>query len=227
MDRPDVAHIRAWGLRSLRRVVGVAVGLSLALAAGCASPPPPPPTMAEVLDGQATAQARSAALAEVEQWPEVVKVRGFSEVARQVYTTCTEGKDGWWTHDGFRLKCEAQTLVYFGWNGEYIRGRDEVTARLNKACLGSDFQYSDLLPDNTVGELGPLYTCPPSTKVLTRLANGHAPTVVVTMRSWGNTYGDLRWIAGTKDDALHKKLMSAQWLFVTNARVVFYQDEVK
>lgn len=201
-----------------RSAVGV---LLLGLLAGCVAARP---TMAEVLDGRATAEARLAAISRVEQWPQGLSVPGVTLVARQTYTECVVGQNNWKVKDGYRLKCSAHSLVFLGWDGDYATGRDAMLSGMASFCVvtGSENVVKRTPITSTV--LGPNYTCPPGLIGYSHLLSGRATEVLVTGESWGVTFDEQRWVAGPEGAALLEKLMSRRWLFAIDVSSVFFQD---
>ncbi len=207
----------------MRVCVKVLVGAVMAaVLAGCGLLPRP--SMAEVLDGQATSEARSAAIGRVEQWPRGLSVPGVSEIARQTYTTCVEGQNNFKRKDGYRLKCEAHSSVYLGWNGDYAKGRDTMLSAMASFCVSDGSDVVAHSPSDTTTVWGQNYSCPPSLVGRSQLLSGHAEEALVTVDSWGVTVDDQRWIDGPQGDALLKKLRTRRWLFAVDVASVFYQD---
>lgn len=207
----------------MRVCVKVLVGAVMAaVLAGCGLLPRP--SMAEVLDGQATSEARLAAIGRVEQWPQGLAVPGVSEVARQTYTTCVEGQNNFKRKDGYRLKCEAHSSVYLGWNGDYAKGRDAMLSAMASFCVSDGSDVVAHAPSGTTTVWGQNYSCPPSLVGRSQLLSGHAEEALVTVDSWGVTVDDQRWIDGSRGDALLKKLRTRRWLFAVDVASVFYQD---
>lgn len=213
---------RRLGHRPQTRALGVMVLVLVALLAGCGLLPRV--SMAEVLDGPATSEARLAAIGRVEQWPQGLSVPGVSEVARQTYTTCVEGQNSLWVHDGYRLKCAAHSLVYFGWDGGYAKGRDRMLSAMASFCVSDGSDVVAHAPSDTSTVLGPNYSCPPALYGLSMILSGQAEEVLVTGGSWGVIFDDQRWIDGPRDDALLKQLHSRRWLFAVDVGSVFFQD---
>lgn len=214
---------------SIRRSSGAAglcalVVVFAALLASCASPVPRP-SMAEVLDGQATAEVRSAAVGLVEQWPQGLSAAGVGLVARQTYTGCREGQNNWKVKDGYRLQCSAHSLVYFGWNGDYAAGRDRMLAAMASFCTVTGLENVPAgTPDGDSTLVGPNYSCSPGLDGQSMLLSGRASKVLIGPDSWGVTYGEQRWVAGPQGDALLKQLRSRRWLFAVDVSSVFFQD---
>lgn len=200
-----------------------AVGfLLLGLLAGCVVTPP---SMAEVLDGQATAEARSAAIGRVEQWPQGLSVPGATLVARQTYTECREGQNNWKRKDGYRLKCSAHSTVYLGWDGDYASGRDAMlTGMANFCALDSAANVGKRPPSDTSTVLGPNYSCPPGLIGYSRILSGRATEVLITPEKWGIALNEQRLVAGPQGAALLEQLKSRRWLFAMDVGSVFFQD---
>ena len=224
---------RRRGVSAVRRRVGahrlggVVAGLVLVLLAGCV-PAPAPPTMAEVLDGQATAQARTAAFGLVDQWVAGFGVPGVSEVARQQFLTCWEGHNDWKTHDGFRLKCEARELVYLGWDGAFESGAGSVLAKMRSVCTdpGGFDKRVDESPGGSKGPLvvgGPGFRCTGGAEVYTEFFRGPSGEDIGSMpKSYG--WDEMRWTSGPRDAALWGRLETHRWILAIDVRAVFYQD---
>ena len=193
------------------------------LMAGCVAAPPPPST-AEVLDGQATAEARSAAIGRVEQLPEGLAVPGVTLVARQTYTDCREGQNNWKVKDGYRLKCSAHSTVFLGWDGDYATGRDAMLTGMASFCAVTGLADVVKRTPNTSTVQGPNYSCPGGLEGQSQILSGHATKVLVTRESWGIDFSDQRWVAGPEGDALLEKLRSRRWLFAMDLSSVFFQD---
>lgn len=207
---------RPVGLVSL--LAGVAVALS-----GCAAPRL---SADEVLDGPQTAEARSAAIARVEQWPVGLSVPGVTLVARRTYTTCSEGQNNWKVRDGYRLQCQAHSLVFFGWDGDYAAGRDTMLRAMASFCSVTGLQnVSDGPPSGTSTILGPNYFCSPDLNGHSALLSGRATAVLVTPESWLATYVAQRAVSGTEDAQLLAKLKTRRWLFAVDVSSVFFQDQ--
>ncbi|PKQ31143.1 MAG: hypothetical protein CVT62_09385 [Actinobacteria bacterium HGW-Actinobacteria-2] len=117
--------------------------------------------MAEVLDGPGTAQARNAAVAQVEQWSPSFGKPVVGVVARQTYTTCRVGQNTWKVKDGYRLRCEAHSLAYYGWDGAFDPGQKTVQEKISSLCTVIGLPEHDIFPpyDNAIGELGGDYSC--------------------------------------------------------------------
>ena len=202
---------------------GAAAVFLFGLMAGCVSASPPPST-AEVLDGQATAEARLAAIGRVEQWPEGLSVPGVKLVARQTYTDCRDGQNNWKVKDGYRLKCSAHSTVFLGWNGDYATGRDAMLTGMASFCAVTGLENVVKRTPNTSTVLGPNYSCPGGLVGQSQILSGHATKVLVTEESWGIDFSDQRRVAGPEGDALLEKLRSRRWLFAMDVSSVFYQD---
>ncbi len=224
MDRYGSPQRRGLRLRGLRRLSVVVLGMSLALASGCAAPPP---TMAEVLDGPATAQARNAAIAVVGQWPQDLDFPGATLVTRQTWTACKEGQNNWKVKDGYRLKCAAHSTVFFAWDGDYATGRDAILQTAASACAVTSGAYPQDKTPMTRGLLGPDYSCAAGLVVHSRILNGRRVSTPITPESWGLTIDDQRWVAGPQGNSLLDILRAHQWLFVMDVGSVFFQDEAK
>jgi hypothetical protein len=210
----------SWG--RLARLVCVLAGVAVGLC-GCSAPRL---SAAEVLDGSQTAEARSAAIARVEQWPVGLSVPGVSLVARRTYTTCREGQNNWKRKDGYRLQCLAHSLVFFGWDGDYTAGRDTMLQAMASFCvLASDDHVSDGPPSDTLTILGPNYSCAPDLEGYSALLSGRATAVLLTPESWLATYVAQRSVSGTDDAQLLAKLMTRRWLFAVDVSSVFFQDQ--
>jgi len=208
--------------RRARHIVSVApIALALVLATGCSLVRP---SMAEVLDGQATAQARSAAIALVEQWPQSLDFPGASLVARQTWTACKEGQNNWKVKDGYRLKCAAHSTVFLAWDGEYAAGRDAILQAAASACAVTSGAYPQEQTPMTRGLLGPDYSCAAGLVGHSRILDGRRVVTPITPESWGLTIDDQRWVAGPQGNSLLGILRSNQWLFVMDVGSVFYQD---
>ncbi len=207
---------RPVGLVSL--LAGVAMALS-----GCAVPRL---SADDVLDGPQTAEARSAAIARVEQWPVGLSVPGVSLVAGRTYTTCREGQNNWKRKDGYRLQCRAHSLVFFGWDGDYTAGRDTMLKALASLCvLTSSGGVPDGSPGDTVTLFGPNYSCAPDLEGYSLLLSGRATTLLVTPDSWLTSFDAQRSISGPDDAALLAKLKTRRWLFAVDVSSVFFQDQ--
>jgi hypothetical protein len=181
--------------------------------------------MAEVLDGQATAEARLAAIGRVEQWPQGLSVPGVKLVARQAYTECREGQNNWKVKDGYRLKCSAHSTVYLGWDGDYATGRGAMLSGMASFCVVTGLANVDKHTSDDVSTvLGPLYSCSGGFEGGSQILSGHATKALVTPESWGLTLGDQRWVAGPQDAALLEKLKTRRWLFAMDVGSVFFQD---
>ena len=205
------------------RLRGAAAVVLVAVLAGCGLLPRA--SMAEVLDGQATSEARSAAIGRVEQWPQGFSVSGVSEVARQTYTTCVEGQNSLWVHDGYRLKCAAHSLVYFGWDGDYGKGLHATLDGMARVCVVTERPtMDDVPPSGPVPTLGPNYSCSPDMRGVAQSLSGGEAAFAVTSESWGVTFDDRRVVAGPQDDALLKRLRTRRWLFAVDVSSVFFQD---
>lgn len=211
--------------RTESRLGRSAVGLLLlGLLAGCVAAPPPP-TMAEVLDGQTTAEARLAAIGRVEQWPQGLSIPGVTLVARQTYTECELGQNNWKVKDGYRLKCSAHSLVFLGWDRDYASGRDAMLAGMANFCVVTGLaNVVEHPPGDTSTVLGPNYSCPPGLAGRSQLLSGHATEVLVTPDSWIVIFDEQRWVAGPQGAALLEKLRSRRWLFAIDVSSVFFQD---
>jgi len=207
---------RPVGLLSL--LAGVVVVLS-----GCAAPRLSPD---EVLDGPQTAEARSAAISRVEQWPVGLSVPGVSLVARRTYTTCLEGQNNWKVKDGYRLQCKAHSSVFFGWDGDYTVGRNTMLQAMASICvLASSGDVPDGSPGDTVTLFGPNYSCTPDLNGHSLILSGRATTVLVTPESWLTSFDDQRSVSGPDDAALLAKLKTRRWLFAVDVSSVFFQDQ--
>ena len=203
--------------RSICALAGVAMALS-----GCSVPRL---SADEVLDGRQTAEARSAAITRVEQWPVGLSVPGVSLVAGRTYTTCHEGQNNWKVKDGYRLQCQAHSLVFFGWNGDYTAGRDRMLKALASLCaLASSGDVSDLVPAGDVALFGPNYSCSPDLKGHSKLLSGRATTVLTTPDSWLTSFDAERSVSGPDDAALLVKLKTRSWILVVDMSAVFFQD---
>ena len=202
------------GLVSL--LAGIAVALS-----GCSVPRL---SADEVLDGPQTAQARSAAIARVEQWPVGLSVPGVSLVARRTYTTCHEGQNNWKRKDGYRLQCQAHSLVFLGWDGDYAAGRDRMLATMASFCsvIGLE-NVPDHPPSDAWPILGPNYSCSPDLEGYSKLLSGRATTVLVG-RTW-LSFDAQRSVSGPDDAQLLAQLKTRRWLFAVDVSSVFFQDQ--
>lgn len=210
----------SWRLRAglVSLLTGVAVALS-----GCAVPRL---STDEVLDGQQTAEARSAAIARVVQWPAGLSVPGVTLVARRTYTTCREGQNDWKMKDGYRLQCQAHSLVFFGWDGDYTDGRDTLLKAMASFCvLASGGDVPDGPPGDTVTLFGPNYSCAPNLEGHSLLLSGRATTVLVTPDSWLTSFDAERSVSGLDDVQLLAKLKTRRWIFAVDASSVFFQDQ--
>jgi hypothetical protein len=180
--------------------------------------------MAEVLDGQATAEARLAAIGRVEQWPQGLSVPGVKVVARQTSTECREGQNNWKVKDGYRLKCSAHSTVYLGWDGDYAAGRDAMLSGMANFCVVDGLANVDYHTPITETVLGPNYSCPGGLVGRSRLLSGQATEVLVTPEKWGNSFSEKRWVAGPQGAALLEQLKTSRWLFAMDVSSVFFQD---
>jgi len=209
----------------VRRVGGAVAGLVLVLLAGCVPTPAPPPTMAEVLDGPATAEVRTAALGLVEKWPASFSVDGVSAVARQVYLTCNEGQNNWKVRDGYRLRRTAHSLVFFGWNGMYEAGRVGVLAKMASLCTLSYLLGDGVNPPSDYrSEDGPDYSCETGLQGRTAFASGRSAKVTITPTRWLDTWDEQRWLSGPQGEALLERLKTRRWLFAVKVSSVFFED---
>lgn len=187
--------------------------------------------MAEVLDGSATAQARNAAIAQVEQWsPSFGKPVVVGVVARQTYTTCRVGQNTWKVKDGYRLRCEAHSLAYYGWDGAFDPGQKTVQEKISSLCtvIGSP-EHGILAPyDNSSGRLGGDYSCEGGLRARTAYTSGRSTEETIDPETtWLDNYDDLRWLSGPQGASLLERLQTRRWLLAIDAKVVFYQDEVR
>jgi len=181
---------------------------------------------AEVLDGSQTAEARSAAIARVEQWPVGLSVPGVSLVARRTYTTCHEGQNNWKRKDGYRLQCQAHSLVFFGWNGDYAAGRDTMLRAMASFCSVTGLEnVPDHPPSDTLTILGPNYSCTPALEGRSQILSGRASTVLVTPDSWLTSFDAERSVSGPDDAQLLARLKTRRWLFAVDVSSVFFQDQ--
>lgn len=202
------------------------VCLLAALAVGLCGCSVPRLSAAGVLDGQQSAEARSAAIARVEQWPVGLSVPGVSLVARRTYTTCHEGQNNWKRKDGYRLQCQAHSLVFFGWDGDYAAGRDTMLQAMASFCvLASSGDVADGSPSDTLPLAGPNYSCSPDLEGYSELLSGRATTVLVTPELWLTTFVEQRSVSGPDDAQLLAKLKTRRWLFAVDVSSVFFQDQ--
>lgn len=189
---------------------------------GCAAPRL---SAAEVLDSSQTAEARSAAIARVEQWPVGLSVPGVSLVARRTYTTCREGQNNWKVKDGYRLQCQAHSLVFLGWDGDYTAGRDTMLQAMASFCvLASSGDVAGGPPSDTSPVWGPNYSCSPDLEGYSALLSGRATAVLLTPESWLATYVAQRTVSRTDDAQLLARLKTRRWLFAVDVSSVFFQD---
>lgn len=225
MDRSTAPQRRGLRLRGVRRLAAIVLGMSLALLAGCAGPPPPQPTMDEVLDGPATAQARTAGFELLDQRVAGFPVPGVSEIARQKYLTCWEGHNNWKTHDGFRLKCETREMVYLGWDGAFYSGVRPVLANMKSLCTdpGGYDKTVDVTPGGPNGPAvvgGPGFRCTGGVGVDTELFRS-SEIIEPILSGWD----EMRWVSGPRGAALGKRLKAHRWILAARVRATFYQDE--
>lgn len=209
-------------VRRTALAAGSVAGLVLVLLAGCA-PTPVPPTMAEVLDGPATAQARTAAFELVDRWVAGFAVPGLSEVARNQVLTCQEGHNDWKTHDGYRLKCRAHDVAYFGWNGDFDPGATSAFERLRTVCTLSEFDQVPEAPAGDLIQLGPQAPCSGGVYVSAEFGAGQTSELLVT-RDVSAGSDAVRWVSGPRDAALESRLKTHRWILAVDASSVFYQD---
>jgi len=180
----------------------------------------------EVLDGPQTAEARSAAITRVEQWPVGLSVPGVSLVASQVYTECIEGQNNWKMHQGFRLRCRAHSLSYLGWDGDFAAGRRAVITTVQEQCTSDDLSTDyDSQPGQAFAPLGPSFECPGALTLRSRVQQGGADSLLVNGQSWGEAFDDRRWIGSPTEPQLLARLKTRRWLFAVDVSSVFFQDQ--
>lgn len=209
-------------VRRTARAAGSVAGLVLVLLAGCV-PAPAPPTMDEVLDGQATTQARAAAFGLVDRWVDGFAVSGLKEVARNQVLTCREGHNDWKSDDGYRLKCRVHEVVYFGWDGDFDPGATSAFKRLRTVCTLSEFDQVPEAPAGDLIHLGPQAPCSGGVYVSAEFGAGHTSELLVT-RDVSAGSDAVRWVSGPRDAALGSRLKTHRWILAVDASSVFYQD---
>ncbi len=154
-----------------------------------------------------------------------LSVPGVSLVARRTYTTCREGQNNWKVKDGYRLQCQAHSLVFLGWDGDYTAGRDTMLQAMASFCvLASSGDVAAGPPSDTSPMWGPNYSCSPDLEGYSALLSGRATAVLLTPESWLATYVAQRAVSGTDDAQLLAKLMTRRWLFAVDVNSVFFQD---
>ncbi len=207
---------RPVGLVSL--LAGVAIALS-----GCAVPRL---SADEVLDGPQTAEARSAAITRVEQWPLGLIASGTTLVASQVYIECTVGQNNWKMHQGFRLQCRAHSLNYLGWDHDFASGMRAAITAIQGQCTSDDLSTSHYSqPGRTFAALGPSFDCPGSLALRSRVQEGGADSLLVNGNSWGETFDGQRWIESPTEPELLSRLQSRQWILAVDAVSTFFKDQ--
>ncbi|MDO4785127.1 MAG: hypothetical protein Q3997_08620 [Propionibacteriaceae bacterium] len=93
------------------------------------------PSMDTVLWGKMFEQVREDAIARTRKqvaWD--LDVAGVDRLGDGVYISCEEGQNNWKVQEKYRLRCQAQAPVYYGWRGEFEPTASRILDRFRIRC---------------------------------------------------------------------------------------------
>lgn len=133
------------------------------LISGC-SPTPSIPDPADLLDGRIANGERLAAIERVGTWAdrESVPPEGITKVGTQIGTVCQLGQNNYKVQDGYEIYCQAGARVFFGWSGDFGRGRARLERALESECDGPGGFVQGETPQTKFLTSGGSWRCPSS-----------------------------------------------------------------
>jgi hypothetical protein len=188
------------------------------------------PRMVDVLEGRVFGDERQAAIM-------LVQLRGAAVphdpnstvVAQQIATSCDEGQNNWKVHDGYRIKCTADSVRYVAWRGDFALGAERATNSLSSLCVNvsKPGEYGTVTPE--FSGFGGVWTCADGTELwsywytTTDLdSSGSRFEHSFSDSTW--TGGGRRAVSGRDVGDVRADLRGYDWFAMERLEKVYYQD---